>query len=447
VSHTFDFGELRSLLQQAPSRQVWAALCALVDSPAWDEAAEQWLPYAAEIMERGWPDALREWPELWWFRLHQPRGVALVRAFMPINMTTRQMERLGETIPGHAVQLREVRLRLDGHTPEAPITALAHALRPTLRALELDASTANARLLRALLSTRCASLEHLRAQSGLEDGAVLAAIFGGVSVPRLTALSMDSNRVQLALLCAALERTPLAGRLRALRMDGVQMGDAGASAMATQRWEALERLSMNKVELTATGLGALLAQTPALRALHVQENPLGADPTVWFARAPALRLEELDVRRTAHLPGSQRSWSDVPWVAPSGAQLPALLELEQVSALRTLSLREGRLEASAVRRLIARFAGQLERLDLSYVSAPALWELLQGTRWPRLRALTVHGAHPPNAACEALASMDMPALTSLDLQSIALTRHGAALLEGAPWRAQLPVLFLPTPQE
>ena len=60
------FGEIRSLLQQPPSEQVWRGLCALVDASWGDDQFEELLfPYILEHLRR-WPDALRVMPPGWW---------------------------------------------------------------------------------------------------------------------------------------------------------------------------------------------------------------------------------------------------------------------------------------------------------------------------------------------------------------------------------------------
>jgi hypothetical protein len=69
----FNLGELRSLLHQPPSAQVWGAVCELVSGPEWEERAEEWAPYAAQIMDRSWPDTLRV------MRLEEPGAARLVR--------------------------------------------------------------------------------------------------------------------------------------------------------------------------------------------------------------------------------------------------------------------------------------------------------------------------------------------------------------------------------
>ncbi len=59
------FGELRSLLQQTPSEEAWARLCALLEAWKLDEHFhEVVLPYAATGLER-WPEDLKIGPASW----------------------------------------------------------------------------------------------------------------------------------------------------------------------------------------------------------------------------------------------------------------------------------------------------------------------------------------------------------------------------------------------
>lgn len=59
------FGEVRSLLQQAPSEVVYEQLCALLARADEQEAVEVLLPYIRAHMSRAWPDALRPWRRSW----------------------------------------------------------------------------------------------------------------------------------------------------------------------------------------------------------------------------------------------------------------------------------------------------------------------------------------------------------------------------------------------
>jgi hypothetical protein len=435
------FGELRSLLQQPPSAALWGRLCELLDAPEWDEAAERWLPYAADHLDREWPDALREWPERWWLRVRQPAAVMLVRAFSPGSLNERQVARLVETIPACGVSLREVRLHLDGRSERGPVERLGALLGPTARRVELRASHASGALLSGLLAEE-AAVEVLRIEGTLDQsGALLALLLEGEALPSLRSLTLDYNSAEAHWLAAALPRCGLAGQLEVLALRGARLQAAGAKAMARHWWERLESLSLVDAGIDGDALAAVLAQTPALHTLDVSQNALGDDPARWFERAPALRLRCVDVRRTAYDAQTSVSWRDTPWTGHEDAQLARLLALPQVEALRVLSLREARLEALTAQRLIDRFSGQLEALDLSYIGGPALWARLEGTRWPALRSLTVTDSS--TETCEVLASMELPALTRLHIDAFnGMSVSSAALIEGASWRGQL-VSYMP----
>lgn len=433
-----DFGELRSLLQQQPSWQVWRRLCELLDTPAWEEAAERWLPYAADHLDREWPDAMRTWPERWWLRVRQPAAVMLVRSFSPGSLNERQVARLVETIPACGVSLREVRLEVDPRNAREPVERLGALIGPMARSVEVRSSGA---LLSGLLAQE-AAVEVLHIKGALDQsGALLGGVLAGETLPSLRSLTLDHNIAEQRWLVAALEGCGLAGQLEALALHGARMGAAGAMAMARHRWERLGALSLVGVGIDGDMLATVLAQTPALHTLDASENALGDDPARWFERAPALRLRSLKVRRTAYDAQTSVSWRDTPWTGHEDAQLGRLLALPQVEALRELSLREAQLEAATAQRLIDRCSGQLERLDLSYAGSDALWARLVGTRWPALRSLVVTG--DSTDVYEALASMELPALTSLHIDALnGISASNAALIEGASWRGQL-VSYMP----
>lgn len=67
------FGELRSLLQRRPSRQVWEQVCDLLEREWLDDPAEAerlFIPYAEDVLAR-WPDALRALPTRWTYYLRE----------------------------------------------------------------------------------------------------------------------------------------------------------------------------------------------------------------------------------------------------------------------------------------------------------------------------------------------------------------------------------------
>ena len=94
TAQPFDFGELRSLLQQPPSAQVWEALCALVFPAKWEKTADQWLPYAQDQLDRRWPDDLRVMPLKWAQRKRPPSALQLVRHLSLSYETHRQRDML-----------------------------------------------------------------------------------------------------------------------------------------------------------------------------------------------------------------------------------------------------------------------------------------------------------------------------------------------------------------
>lgn len=76
------FGQLRSFLHQAPTREGFEQICALVDALPSDEAQDQAVPYALDHLKR-WPLALRRLPQpslMRWLRGEAaPASLALAR--------------------------------------------------------------------------------------------------------------------------------------------------------------------------------------------------------------------------------------------------------------------------------------------------------------------------------------------------------------------------------
>lgn len=59
------FGELRSLLQQPPSAELYEQLCARFERIKPEDALERCLPYARARLDHTWPSQLRTWNKSW----------------------------------------------------------------------------------------------------------------------------------------------------------------------------------------------------------------------------------------------------------------------------------------------------------------------------------------------------------------------------------------------
>jgi hypothetical protein len=289
VSEAFDFGELRSLLQQAPSEALWEQICALVFPAKWEKAADQWLPYAEDHLDRSWPDVLRVWPERWRGRKAAPRATQLVR-HCEVDPKARSLE----TFLGALERIKP------------PLTSLDLSYYPQLSEEE-----------RGRLFAVIGSLEQLRRlRLGIARQQVMGALLESGVVRRLEALELHGETLDkpgVRALCAsdqlgllrelALEgealtaqsyafiaASPLPAQLESLslrwsRLAGEQMGppsrdeSSGLWRLAQAEWPALERLDLLNTSCDRR-VGALLARAPALRTLHMSVDFLRADALV-----------------------------------------------------------------------------------------------------------------------------------------------------------------------
>jgi hypothetical protein len=421
----FDFGELRSLLQQAPSAARWDQLCALVSQRGWSREAAQWMDYAESTLDHRWPDALRTWPADWWRRERQPPAIKLVRAYH-LHTSPKTLDAIVETIASARPGLTILTLMYCYGLTAAQAETLATTLGETLRVLALMGHDSGA-LLDSLTRGALRRVEQLKLAGQLLQGERLNALLALPTLPALRALHLESMSAgNPSPIAALLTDGPLPGQLERLTLEKVLLD---AAPLATRRWDRLTALTMHRCDMHAQQVGAMLAQMPALRQLDLLGVPLAAEPELWLDHAP--QLEGLHLRDTLGEPGAATT------VALLDAQR-RLLAHPALDALRALALTYQHLDRSALAQLVSRLSGQLERLELSHLYADeALWDALSGTRWPALKTLTLHNAAPASRLCAALCSMDMPALRQLDLQFVQLSEHDRAALERAPWRAQL----------
>jgi hypothetical protein len=244
----FNLGELRSLLHQPPSAQVWGAVCELVSGPEWEERAEEWAPYAAQIMDRSWPDTLRV------MRLEEPGAARLVRRLAIGQAGTYENRQFLERV-------LELRPRLHVLDSNADISAALLdrllGMEMPLRELELvfpcrlrAASSGEAIAARA---DRMVRLIYPIAYAG-EDEAMCAVEWpalrvlglGGYGVlepaalrgwldraPRLEELELSKRYCEAALVEMARRELPM---LRTLWLDSVRLNEEALEALERAPW-------------------------------------------------------------------------------------------------------------------------------------------------------------------------------------------------------------------
>jgi uncharacterized protein (TIGR02996 family) len=246
------------------------------------------------------------------------------------------------------------------------------------------------------------------------------------SVTDLTLLGIPDVKQVRALLAS-----PHLGRLRALSLEGISLGAAGARVLAD--WPGLAQLtSLNlaQTDLRDADLSVLLgsphlgqlevlrlwgnelrppaARTLAgcsrlahLRVLDLKLNPIGNEGLAALAGSPHLaQLQALDLQGTATVEG-----------------IEALAASPHLGRLRTLLLKECRVDERGAR-------------------------ALAGGRFPCLRELDLHGCNLRDAGVALAESALLAGLTSLNLDASGIGDPALWALTSSPWLGNLRTLNL-----
>lgn len=394
-----DFGELRSLLQRAPSASVWQALCDRLShewsGAPWREMAE---PYTMNLLQR-WPIALRVLPRLWAERLLADQPLPWLACARHLNL----------------FELRGVTLELD------QVERLLHA--------------------QAWDRLGCGSILHI----GYPARALLGLLEAATYLDGVRELELAHNRLeatdcerllrsyhlgQLQLLdmaynmlgapgAAVIARSPYLQQLEALYVRGNHLLVEGARALADAEFEALRLLGLGGNHIQVQGLEAILARPWAaeLETLYVWDNGLG-DAGV------GLLAERLDERAAlTHL------FLGANEVGDEGLQ--TLSAAPWLGSLRALGLSENPLGRRGLEALFAQEHLELEELELRHIESHAgLIALLLG--WPGLSTvrslgLSIAGLDADELA-DLLASDRLASLVELDLEACHLNGRACEAL-------------------
>lgn len=467
------FGAVRSLMQEAPGEEVWAALCGLldgVDDPAEREAIGGYL----EGHLARWPDPLRVAPQAWCERAlggEAPPWWQLVRAVHLMQPTNAMIKALFKAVDVSQVTAltleNEPPTRGAGRSKSGLVKELTKAgALPQLRRLELRqgnfgdksaellAGAKNLTGLEELVLTRAqieeAGYQALAASTTLPplralqaDGPLdraLGELVTGPLLSRLEALTFNGSLrdEHLAALCEA----PCVTTLRRLSFGaGYLSDDAITAALDSPLFDRLEALDLvNAGALSGAPLKALMRKPlDKLDALRLHMTPTREDvEAVCAAPMPALR--QLRLRwggDPADHEGAFEALAENPCMATLEVlelyadliQPQEIVRIVSASrALRTLSLKRsarpgaGVDDAALERMCEAADLSKLRTLHLDghAIEGPGLAALSHA---PRLRTLTLNECPLTDAA---LTALPLSSLVWLDLT-------GSRELEGGEW--------------
>ncbi len=418
------FGELRSLLQQAPDEARWRALCDLLSR--WDHAdpllSAQAIPYALDHLRR-WPDALRTAPRAWidaaLLGAPPPELPLATHLDAPYRgLSSRDLSTLASC--GALDHWRIIRLT---HSPLRAEGAWVLASAPCqLDALDLSycslGDAGAAQLARAEGWDSLRSLSLVRNDLG-PDG--LEALMLASFIPTLDALDLSANWLTDA--CAEQLATPRLRSLTSLNVASNRLGDRGVRAFMESRWAAPR---LRRLDLSANNLGPDAAQSLAWRAFASPLEAVELSRNLISSRGLHALTESSRLGALQHLGlASNALRDDAMWAFADTPHLPHLASLD---------LSHNALTSDGVAALTASSSlPSLRRLDLSsnLISAhDALQRLLDWSAFPHLTHLSLSGNLL--APLTPLASLRGPiAITSLDLSHNRLSADDVAALASA----------------
>jgi hypothetical protein len=433
TAKVFDFGELRSLLQQPVSFMGWAELCKLVFPAKWEKASEQWLPYAQDALDRGWPDHLRELPKEW----------------------------IGRKSVAAAALCRHVRVRYPTMRHIEQYTEFLERERPPITQLTLDSvnnidAARGARLWEVLDSLE--SVDKLMVMHGDLRG-TCDALVGGSIPARLRELRLWFNPLSAAEALALVGATS-AATLRILEIKHMEDGAAGLGEVIVGAGlcEVLESLTIMTARLEAADVTALgRRRWPALRKLDLQDSAAGFAHELgdWIEAAPALKALNLTLdevgdalaERLIALKGVELEELSLGFAVMSPEVTARLLASPLCARLKALSLPGVALDADAAAAIAGSTMAQtLEVLEVRHMQAtPAFWERLGQVELPALRAIRMGSSHLSEPIAAAMAALRVPALDEIELEHVRIESPAVSALEGASWRGGLKFLGLYRP--
>jgi hypothetical protein len=443
------FGDVRSILQQAPSAHGWALLCDRIDRMDPERANHEAIPYALRGLD-GWPDTLRVSPNVWTDSIAAgalPAGAELTRA-LTLDGKALNTQRAAN-LARWAEQAPIARLRIQGGSVsyKALMALLNNASWPALRALECDCELPPATFTALKIGAQHLAIEALSlrgvpseyASASVEEVTALAKspIVRGLRTLRLGISAQRSEPL------VALRDAPWWWQLEELELRAYVLQPEQQRALLGRGedpgWERLHTLKLGNFPATntrAVEFADIAQRMPALRTLGIHLLPVEPIWRILNAPWPALDTVVLE-RIPSDDPASIKGFTG--WELPTLRHLDlqftsfgdirtshgaphAILSSPAASALETLVLRGGYMDDA--------------RLPIVCAHLPAT-----------LTALTIAQNDLGPEGARSLATRPLPALRSLSLHNISSPREGMDALYAASWWPQLEHLALHSARE
>lgn len=329
MSHTPNFGDLRSLLNQNHTPQVWDQLCTWI-STFDDEASKQRiLPYIEGHLLK-WSDKERMAPRAWIQSLLNDQPVPWL--FITRSISMRGWDRAARRAwRSNTLELKPLSLRQE----------LEH-----IHFIDLGHNDLHDN-----------ELEHLIKSPNLHS-------LIGLDLQR-NALTQDSM--------ALMADSPLRLQLQELSLRQNPIQDEGLAALLSKPWPALKKLDLNGLELKGSALKLLNSQQlPALELLDLGKTAFSpsALKDLELPTLRALLLEQCELKDDgAKLLAAKTSLTDLEqlslWSCSiQDAGITALLQQQDLSQLKHLNLGKNQLGPSAIHALCKRELPSLTTLNL-----------------------------------------------------------------------------------
>lgn len=347
------FGELRSLLQRAPSEGVWSRLCRVIEAWGRAEFEARALPYVRDHLKR-WPDHLRRAPQRWADDLLRGQGDvwpwSITRTLELRSVPLDELVEL-EDQPAEGDRALELLLQTEalysvthlmltdlGITDEGCARLLEYPGISRLRSLRLQGNHLGAEGVSRIARTKAlselvaldlranhwggyeeaiAQLAHSRALRGLESLDIecdltpqdLEALLTTSNFPELRHLGLEGCFHQVAieadefseLHAGMLNRAITLPRLTSMSLANNMLTDVEVEEIIASPWvERLTELDLAWNDLEDHGVGAL-TQCDALAdltSLSLRGCPVGEQGAQELARAVFEEIRTLDVSST-----------------------------------------------------------------------------------------------------------------------------------------------------